>query len=109
VNGARAGCVFCCERDETTAQLRVLLVEPWARGAGLGGRLVDECITFARQAGYSRMMLWTVDMLTQARRIYKRAGFELVKAEPKHQFGFEMMDEIWEMDLTTTEPAVANR
>jgi DNA-binding MarR family transcriptional regulator/GNAT superfamily N-acetyltransferase len=100
VDGARAGCVFCVERDGETAQLRVLLVEPWARGEGLGRRLVDECIEFARGAGYSKMMLWTVGRLTSARRIYKGAGFELVEEQPLEQFGFPMVDEIWEMDLT---------
>lgn len=109
VNGARAGCVFCCEKDETTAQLRVLLVEPWARGAGLGSRLVDECIAFAKGVGYSKMMLWTVDTLVSARRIYKGAGFALVSEEPKEQFGFQMIDEIWELDLTGEEIAAAGR
>ncbi len=102
VNSERAGCVFCCQRDDTTAQLRILLVEPWARGVGLGRHLVDECIAFARGAGYSRMMLWTVDTLTSARRIYAATGFELVSSEPVEQFGFRMMDEIWELDLMSS-------
>ncbi len=109
VNSARAGCVFCVERDAVTAQLRVLLVEPWARGAGLGSRLVDECVAFARRAGYSKMMLWTVDTLVSARRIYKGAGFALVHEEPQEQFGYQMIDEIWELDLTGGEIAAADR
>lgn len=99
VDGARAGCVFCCERDSETAQLRILLVEPWARGLGLGGRLVDECIHFARDAGYSRMVLWTNDILVSARRIYEAAGFQLVEEEGHHSFGHDLIGQNWEMDL----------
>lgn len=101
VDGARAGCVFCCERDPETAQLRILLVEPWARGLGLGTRLVDECLAFARHAGYSKMMLWTNDVLVSARRIYEAFGFELV-AEDRHQsFGRDLVGQNWELNLTT--------
>lgn len=100
VDGARAGCVFCCERDPDTAQLRILLVEPWARGLGLGARLVEECVTFARLAGYSRMMLWTNDVLVSARRIYEAFGFELVEEEEHHSFGHDLVGQNWELDLT---------
>ena len=98
--GARAGCVFCVERDATTAQLRILLVEPWARGLGIGTRLVDECIAFARSAGYTTMMLWTNDVLVAARRIYQAAGFELTEEEKHHSFGHDLVGQNWMLDLT---------
>jgi DNA-binding MarR family transcriptional regulator/GNAT superfamily N-acetyltransferase len=99
VDGRRAGCVFCKQRDVDTAQLRLLLVDPWARGTGLGGRLVDACIDFARGAGYRRMMLWTNDVLVAARRIYVAAGFELLEEEPHHSFGHDLVGQIWARDL----------
>jgi len=101
VDNARAGCVFCVERDASTAQLRILLVEPWARGLGIGARLVDECIAFARAAGYSSMMLWTNDVLVAARRIYQTAGFELSEEERHHRFGNDLVGQNWILDLTT--------
>jgi len=101
VAGARAGCVFCVERDATTAQLRILLVEPWARGLGIGARLVDECIAFARTAGYSTMMLWTNDVLVAARRIYQAAGFTLAGEEHHRSFGHDLVGQNWTLDLTT--------
>lgn len=100
VDGARAGCVFCVAGDERTAKLRILLVEPWARGLGLGTRLVEECIGFARDAGYERMVLWTNDVLTSARRIYQAAGFTLVSQEPHHSFGRDLVGQHWALDLT---------
>ncbi len=106
VDGTRAGCVFCCERDATTAQLRILLVEPWARGLGLGARLVDECIGFARNAGYSTLMLWTNDVLVAARRIYQAAGFVLVEEERHHSFGHDLVGQNWELPLV--DPALPN-
>lgn len=99
VDGARAGCVFCCRKDPDTARLRILLVEPWARGLGIGSRLVDECVGFARGAGYSKMTLWTNDVLTSARRIYEAAGFVLVHEEPHHSFGRDLMGQNWELHL----------
>jgi len=99
LNGARAGCVFCCERDPEVAQLRILLVEPWARGHGIGARLVSECTGFARSAGYSMMVLWTNDVLVSARRIYEAAGFELVDVERHHSFGHDLVGETWELGL----------
>ena len=99
VDGHRAGCVFCKQRDADTAQLRLLLVDPWARGLGLGARLVDACIDFARTAGYGRIMLWTNDVLVAARRIYVAADFELVEEEPHHSFGHDLVGQIWTRDL----------
>jgi DNA-binding MarR family transcriptional regulator/GNAT superfamily N-acetyltransferase len=99
VDGARAGCVFCCQRDDSTAQLRILLVEPWARGAGVGTRLVDECISFAKAAGYARLVLWTNDVLVSARRIYQAAGFRLVDEERHHSFGHDLVGQHWELAL----------
>ena len=100
VDGARAGCVFCCQRDAETAQLRILLVEPWARGLALGAGLVDRCIEFAKTAGYRQMMLWTNDVLTSARGIYESAGFRLVDEEPHRSFGHDLVGQNWELDLT---------
>lgn len=99
VDGARAGCIFCCKRDDETAQLRILLVEPWARGQGVGRRLVDECLVFARQAGYSKMVLWTNDVLVSARRIYETVGFELAEEELHHSFGQDLVGQYWELAL----------
>jgi DNA-binding MarR family transcriptional regulator/GNAT superfamily N-acetyltransferase len=99
VDGARAGCIFCCERDADTAQLRILLVERWARGLGIGTRLVDECVEFARHAGYTTITLWTNDVLASARRIYEAAGFVLVDTEPHHSFGHDLVGQNWELDL----------
>ncbi len=99
VDGARAGCVFCCERDDETAQLRILLVEPWARGLGLGRRLVEQCVEFATDAGYSKTMLWTNDVLVSARRIYEAAGFVLVESEEHHSFGHDLVGQDWELAL----------
>jgi DNA-binding MarR family transcriptional regulator/GNAT superfamily N-acetyltransferase len=99
VDGARAGCVFCCELDHDTAQLRILLVEPWARGLKIGSGLVQECITFAKEHGYSKMMLWTNDVLVSARRIYEAAGFVLASEEHHHSFGQDLIGQNWEIDL----------
>jgi DNA-binding MarR family transcriptional regulator/GNAT superfamily N-acetyltransferase len=100
VDGARAGCVFCTAgTDPDTAQLRLLLVEPSARGAGVGTQLVTECLRFARQAGYSRITLWTNDVLRAARRIYERAGFRLDRSEPHHSFGHDLVGEYWSREL----------
>ena len=99
VDGERAGCVFCVARDSTTAQLRLLLVEPSARGLGIGARLVDECLRFARRAGYRSVALWTNDVLVSARRIYEAAGFRLVEEEPHHSFGVDLVGQTWSRDL----------
>jgi DNA-binding MarR family transcriptional regulator/GNAT superfamily N-acetyltransferase len=99
VDGVPAGCVFCVREDATTARLRLLLVEPWARGLGIGARLVDEVLRFARQAGYSRITLWTNDVLAGARRIYQRAGFTLDSENRHHSFGQDLTGQTWSRDL----------
>jgi len=106
-DGANVGSVFLVQaRDESThvvidgvAQLRMLLVEPSARGLGLGERLVDECQRFARRAGYRKIMLWTNSLLSAARGIYAKQGYVLVKSEPHHSFGHDLVGEIWELVL----------
>jgi DNA-binding MarR family transcriptional regulator/GNAT superfamily N-acetyltransferase len=99
LDGRRAGCVLCVREDAETARLRILLVEPWARGHGLGRRLVDECIDFAGRAGYGRMVLWTNDVLVSARRIYEAAGFTLVEESPHRAFGKELVEQTWTLHL----------
>jgi GNAT superfamily N-acetyltransferase len=99
LGGRRAGCVFCVAADRSTAQLRILLVEPRARGHGLGGRLVDLAVTFARDAGYARMRLWTNHPLEAARRVYLSRGFTLVSEEPHRSFGAELIGQVYELDL----------
>jgi DNA-binding MarR family transcriptional regulator/GNAT superfamily N-acetyltransferase len=99
LGGEPAGCVFCLRKDATTAQLRLLLVEPRARGLGMGGRLVAECVSFARRAGYRELVLWTNDVLHAARRIYQRAGFQLAASEPHHSFGHDLVGQHWRLPL----------
>ena len=99
VDGERAGCIACGRDDDVTARLRILLVEPHARGLGLGGRLVDECLRFARRAGYRRMTLHTYDVLTEARRLYERAGFTLDHERPEHAYGHPLTQQDWSRPL----------
>jgi DNA-binding MarR family transcriptional regulator/GNAT superfamily N-acetyltransferase len=99
VNGERAGCVFCVAGDEGIAKLRILLVHPSARGSGIGRRLVSSCMEFARGAGYSRMQLWTNDVLVAARGIYLRHGFALTAQAPHHSFGADLVGQTYEADL----------
>jgi GNAT superfamily N-acetyltransferase len=107
VQGQPAGCVFLVQaRDDEThaadpgvAQLRLLLVEPWARGHGLGARLSTECEQFARQVGYRRIRLWTNSLLLAARAIYAKAGYRLLDSEPHHSFGHALVGEVWEKEL----------
>ncbi len=99
VDGRRVGCVFLVSRDDDTAQLRILLVHPDGRGSGLGTRLVEQCIQFARRVGYPRMVLWTNDPLAAARRIYLAAGFRLVDQQQHHSFGVDLVGQNYELDL----------
>jgi GNAT superfamily N-acetyltransferase len=99
-NGQRAGCVLCVAGTEPgTAVLRVLLVHPAARGLGLGGLLVDTCMRFAAEAGYRRMRLWTTDPLVAARQVYLRRGFRLIKEEPQHTFGADLVGQTYLREL----------
>ena len=97
--GEIVGCVFIVRASGKLAKLRMLYVEPSARGLGIGARLVEECLAFARACGYRRMTLWTNDVLTAARRIYQRAGFLLVASERHRSFGHDLVGENWERDL----------
>jgi GNAT superfamily N-acetyltransferase len=99
LDGRRMGCVFCVAADDTTAQLRILLVHPDARGHQLGSRLTGGCIDFARAAGYERMRLWTNDPLLAARAIYLAAGFRLIEEEAHTSFGADLVGQVYELDL----------
>lgn len=99
VDGQRVGCVFCTEKEKDVAQLRILLVEPSTRGMGIGSRLVDVCVDFARRARYKQMMLWTNDVLVSARRIYEAVGFRLVEEEEHRSFGHDLVGQNWLLDL----------
>ena len=94
-DGEVVGSVFVIRHDDTTAKLRMLYVDASARGMGIGQRLVDECVRFAQQVGYTRMLLWTVDILTEARKLYQKAGFELVEEEPMISFGKSLVSQTW--------------
>ena len=101
-DGERVGAVFVAKASDQTAKLRLLHVEPEARGLGIGKRLVDECVRFARQAGYQKMALWTQSILHAARHLYKQAGFRIVREEQHRSFGKDLTAETWELDLRTT-------
>ncbi|GAB3967946.1 helix-turn-helix domain-containing GNAT family N-acetyltransferase [Actinoallomurus acanthiterrae] len=99
IDGEPVGSIFCVRESERVARLRLLLVEPSARGHGVGGRLVEECVRFARRSGYDEIVLWTHDILADARRVYERAGFELAEEEPYDGFGPDAKEQTWRMKL----------
>jgi len=99
IGGENAGCVFVVPRSKHVAQLRLLLVDGFARGKGLGTRLVEECIRFSRQAGYRQLVFWTNSVLEDAARIYRRAGFKIVARKKHHSFGKNLVGETWQLKL----------
>jgi DNA-binding MarR family transcriptional regulator/GNAT superfamily N-acetyltransferase len=99
LDGERVGSVFVVRKTDEIAKLRLLALDSKARGLGLGRRLVEECLRFAKSAGYSSMTLWTQSILTAARSIYQQAGFKLVGEEPHHSFGVDLIGETWERSL----------
>ena len=102
MDGEIIGSVFVVQGSQTAAKLRLLLVEPKARGMGVGTRLVKECIRFAQQAGYEKVVLWTNKILTPARHIYTKLGFKPIAQETQHQFGHDMIFETWELSLVNS-------
>lgn len=99
-NGEPIGSVLLAKDSPDVARLRLLLVEPSARGLGIGGRLIDECVGFARQRGYRRITLWTHSVLLAARHLYERAGFRLTSSEPRKSWGQDVVAEYWDLELT---------
>jgi DNA-binding MarR family transcriptional regulator/N-acetylglutamate synthase-like GNAT family acetyltransferase len=104
MRGEIVGSVFLVRKTRTVAKLRLLLVEPHARGFGIGARLVDECIAFARGAGYRKLVLWTQSDLDAARHVYARAGFKRVHSQRHHSFGKRLVAETWELPLPPVRP-----
>ncbi|MBT0769588.1 GNAT family N-acetyltransferase [Kineosporia sp. J2-2] len=102
LDGQRTGSVFCMAGDRAgetdTAVLRTLLVDPAARGHGLGGKLIDTCVRFAREAGYARLRLWTTDSLVSARKLYLARGFALMDETPQHLFGVDLVGQTYLLD-----------
>jgi DNA-binding MarR family transcriptional regulator/GNAT superfamily N-acetyltransferase len=104
MNGEPVGSVFVVRETDEIAKLRLLIIDPKARGLGLGRRLVDECLSFAKDAGYASMTLWTQSNLTAARALYRRAGFRLTAQEENHAFGVDLVSETWDIDLQDRNP-----
>jgi GNAT superfamily N-acetyltransferase len=100
-NGEIVGSVFLVKKDDEVAKLRMLLIEPSARGFGLGRRLVEECIRFAKQAGYKKITLWTQSNLTAARASYDKTGFKLVAQQKNKSFGKELVAETWDREISS--------
>jgi len=98
-DGQNIGSIFLVQESASVAKLRLLLVEPAARGLGLGQRLIEECLGFAREVGYQRVRLWTNGNLLAARHLYRKAGFQLIESEPHHSFGHDLVSETWELTL----------
>ena len=99
-NGENVGCVMLVKDDQPrVARIRLLLVDPKGRGLGLGAKLIDECVRFARAAGYAKITLWTHSVLTAARHVYEKAGFTLTSSEPRHTWGKDVVAEFWDLDL----------
>jgi DNA-binding MarR family transcriptional regulator/GNAT superfamily N-acetyltransferase len=98
-DGRNVGCIFLVHGTRTIGKLRLFLVEPDARGLGIGRRLIDECVRFAREASYRRVRLWTQTNLLAARRLYERAGFRIIDSEPHHSFSQDLVAETWELRL----------
>ena len=98
-DGRRLGSIFCVRVDDETAKLRLFLLVPEARGKGLGKRMLEACMAFAREAGYRRMVLWTHESHRAACALYEKAGWRMVRSEPVHSFGVDLVEQSWEVDL----------
>ena len=99
LNGENVGCIMLAKDSNEVARIRLLLVDPKGRGLGIGARLVDECVRFARQAGYKKITLWTHSILIAARHIYEKAGFTLTSSEKKRSWSKDVVAEYWDLEL----------